>query len=81
MTWLPETDYIELKIQQLHFGKMVRGRLSPKTKVFKDGSSAKENFVPQKLTTRMVMSKFMSIFDLRGLLIALTARYKKDMRN
>ena len=48
MAWHPETDYIELKIQQLHFGKIV----SCKTQLFKDGSSAMENFVPRKLTKR-----------------------------
>ena len=61
MAWHPETDYIELNIQQLHFGKIVY----PKTQLFKDGSSATENFVPWRLTKRMVMSKFISIFDLR----------------
>jgi hypothetical protein len=66
MVWHPKTNYIEIKILQLHFGKL----FYPRTQLFKDGSSATENFVPRRLTKRMVMSKFMSIFDLRGLLIA-----------
>ena len=40
-----------------------------------------ESFVPKKLTKRMVTSKFMGIFDLRGLLIPLSARFKRDLRN
>jgi hypothetical protein len=40
-----------------------------------------DNFVPIKLTKRQVTSKFMGLFDLRGLLIPLTARLKKDLRD
>ena len=82
MAWHPESAFVELKFQDLHFGKVVRGRLSPTTKVFKgDKSSFSDNFVPLKLTKRQVTSKFMGIFDLRGLLIPLTARLKKDLRD
>ena len=84
MAWHPESDFIELKFQDLHFGKVVRGRLSPATKIFKGDKSSfadMDNFVPLKLTKRQVTSKFMGIFDLRGLLIPLTARLKRDLRD
>ena len=83
MAWHPETDFVELKLQDLHFGKVVRGRLSPTTKVFKGDKSRfsdMDNFVPLKLTKGQVTSKLMGIFDLQGLLIPLTARLKKDLR-
>ena len=79
--WHPESDYVELKINPLHFGKPVRGRLPPKTPIFIEGSFSMDNFVPRKLTKRMITSKFMGIFDLRGLLIPLTARFKRDLRD
>ena len=82
MAWHPESDFV--KFQDLHFGKVVRGRLSPTTKVFKGDKSSfsdMDNFVPLKLTKLQVTSKFMGIFDLRGLLIPLTARLKKDLRD
>ena len=39
-----------------------------------------ESFVPKRLTKRMVTSKFMGIFDIKGLIIPLTARFKRDLR-
>ena len=83
MAWHAESDSVELKFQDLHFGKVVRGRLSPTTKTFKGDKTSftdMDNFVPTKLTKRQVTSKFMGLFDLRGLLIALTARLKRDLR-
>ena len=38
------------------------------------------NFVPRKLSRRQVVSKLMSIFDLQGRMIPLTAGFKRDMR-
>ena len=84
MAWHPESDFVELKFQDLHFGKVVRGRLSPNTKTFKGDKTSitdMENFVPLKLTKRQVTSKVMGIFDMRGLLIPLTARLKRDLRS
>ena len=84
MAWHPEGDFVELKIQDLHFGKVLRGRLSPNTKIFTGDKSSfgdMDKFVPRKLTKRQVTSKFMGIFDLRGLLIPLTSRLKRDLRD
>ena len=64
---------MEVKIPPLHFGKKNRGRLGDKVKVFGSfGVSAEETlklldeFVPKKLTRRMVASKKASIFDILG---------------
>ena len=84
MAWHTETDTVELKLNELHFGKIVRGRLAPNTRTFKGNTkdiTDMDKFVPSKLTKRMVTSKFMGIFDIRGLLIPLTARVKRDLRD
>ena len=84
IAWHPESDFIKLKFQDLHFGKVLRGRLSPTTKTYKGDISSltdMDNFIPLKLTKRQVTSKFMRLFDLRGLLIPLTARLKRDLRD
>ena len=83
MSWRPNVDSLELKLGTLHFGKVSRGRLDPNAQTF-DGKFATfkdmDTFVPQKLTKRMITSKFMGVFDLLGKLIPLTARMKKDLR-
>ena len=64
MAWHAESDTVELKFQDLHFGKVVRGRLSPTTKTFKGDKTSftdMDNFVPTKLTKRQVTSKFMGL--------------------
>jgi hypothetical protein len=64
MAWHPESDFVELKFQDLHFGKVVRGRLSPTTRIFRGNKSSfaeMDNFVPIKLTKRQVTSKFMGL--------------------
>ena len=83
--WLdPMSDSLELKLNQLHFGKVVRGRQSPNTKIFTGDSSCfrdMDRFVPTKLSKRQITSKVMGIFDIRGILIPLTARLKRDLRD
>ena len=77
MAWHDESDSVELKFQDL------RGRLSPTIKTFKgDKTSYTDmgNYVPTKLNKCQVTSKFMGLFNLRGLLIPLTARLKRDLR-
>ena len=84
MAWHTETDTVELKLSELHFGKVVRGRLAPNTRTFKGNTkdvTDMEKFVPSKLTKRTITSKFMGIYDLRGLLIPLTGRLKRDLRD
>ena len=83
MAWTPVIDAIELKMQPLHFGKVTRGRLAVGTKIFEGNFASFDDmnsFVPRKLTRRQVVSKLMSIFDLQGRMIPLTARFKRDMR-
>ena len=84
MAWHTETDTVELKLNDLHFGKAVRGRLNPSTPTFKGSikdTDAMNKFVPKILTKRMITSKFMGIFDLKGMLIPLTGRFKRDLRD
>ena len=38
MAWHAETDSVELKLADIHFGKVIRGRVSPTTTVFKGDS-------------------------------------------
>jgi hypothetical protein len=64
---------MEVKIPPLHVGKKNRGRLSDKVQIFGSfGLSPAEtlklldDFVPKKLTRRMVASKKASIFDILG---------------
>ena len=83
MSWTPELDSLEVKTGSLHFGSVVRGRLSPETQVYegKFGSFEDMNtFVPKALTKRMVVSKFMGVFDPLGKLLPLTSRMKRDLR-
>ena len=40
-----------------------------------------DDFVPQYLTRRQITSKHMGVFDIKGLLIPLTARCKRDLRD
>ena len=52
MAWQPEANYVELKIQSLQFGKVVRGRLSSKTEIFtgyKGSFMDMDKFVPHTL--------------------------------
>ena len=81
MAWHTETDTMELKLNDLHFGKIVRWRLHPATPIFRgstEDSKAMNKFIPKKLTKCMITSKFMGIFDLKGLLIPLIGRLKLD---
>ena len=63
MAWHTETDTVELKLNELHFGKIVRGRLAPNTHTSQDITDI-EKLVPSKLTRRMLTSKFMGIFNI-----------------
>ena len=82
--WHPLTDTLELKLQPLHFGRTVRGRLAPDTKTFSGDTTTDRdmnNFVPKFLTRRQITSKHVGVFDIKGLLIPLTARCKRDLRD
>ena len=84
LSWWPEIDIIEVKIAILHFGSVSRGKLSSGTRIF-DGNYGldiedMDKFVPPNLTKRMIVSKFMGVFDLLGKLVPLTSRMKRDLR-
>ena len=73
MKWFPRLDSMETKIPPLHFGNKSRGRLSSKLKIFGIFGVAPaemlkklDEFVPRKLTRRIVASKRASIFDIMG---------------
>ena len=73
MKWFPRFDSMETKIPPLHFGNKSRGRLSSKLKIFGIFGVAPaemlkklDEFVPRKLTRRIVASKRASIFDIMG---------------
>ena len=73
MKWFSQLDSMETKIPPLHFGSKTRGRLSSKVKIFgsfgmspSEMSKKLDEFVPKKLTRRMVASKRASIFDILG---------------
>ena len=87
MSWNPEIDSLEIKYSSLHFGSVSRGRMRSGTitwEEFSDGKFANlelmNAFVPEKLTKRMIVSKFLSVFDILGHLIPLTSRMKLDVR-
>ena len=82
--WHPMTDSFELKLQPLHFGCVVRCRLAPSTKTFVGNTTSSTDmdaFVPRKLIRRQITSKHMGVFDIKGILIALKARCKRDLRD
>ena len=83
MGWFPLIDSLEVKYAPLHFGSVSRGRLTAGTQVFEGKFGTLEEmdiFVPKKLTKRMIISKFMGVFDLLAKLLPLTARMKRDVR-
>ena len=84
MAWCPEVDSMEMKIPPLHFGKVIRGRLSSTTKLFQGefgNLQHMEEFVPDNLSKRQVVSKYMSTFDPMGKLIPATSKMKRDLRD
>ena len=83
-TWHPMIDLLELKTPPLHFGRVVRGRLAPCTKIFLRGTTSSTDVndsAPKRLTRRHITSKHMGVFDIKGLLIPLTARCKPALRD
>ena len=79
--WHPPLDLVEVPLPKLHFSKKLRGRLVVGTQVF-EGSCVEdmENFVPKKLTRRMIVSKNASIFDILGKLVPIMTGLKVDLR-
>ena len=78
--WLPKSDEIEVKIPAIHFGKKSRGRLVVGTQVFEGSFEELNNFVPQELTKRQVVSKYAALYDVYGKLTPITSGMKVDVR-
>ena len=72
--------FFELKVPHLHFGKKRRGKLKEDTKFFSGNHEELDQFVPRKLSRRMVCSKFASIYDLTGNLGPVMAEAKDLLR-
>ena len=79
MEWCPLIDTVTVKIPPLHFGKKSRGKIRVGTEVFDGSFEDLDKFVSQKLTRRMVVSKFAAIFDMYGHLTPETAKMKLDV--
>ena len=73
-------DLIEPKVPQLHFGNSLRGRLVDVQ--FFEGKTLAEmnNFVPQSLTRRMIVSKRAALYDPLGKFEPIKAKLKIDER-
>ena len=81
MKWITSTDAIEIKIPLLHFGTKRRGRVVGVDYFEPGGSFAKmDQFVPQQLTRRMIVSKRASLYDFLGKLEPIKAKLKLDER-
>ena len=78
MIWYTLLDSLEIPLPELHFSNKSRGRLVAGSKVY-DGSMSMEEFVPAKLTRRMIVSKNSSIFDLAGKLVPALITLKSDV--
>ena len=80
MAWQPQLDIYCLNHPPLHFGQKVRGRLPSNLEVFDPSKGSLAEFVPKKLTRRIITSKLMSRFDLMGKEAPLTLKFKFDLR-
>ena len=78
MIWYTLLDSLEIPLPELHFSNKSRGRLVAGSKVY-DGSMSMDEFVPAKLTRRMIVSKNSSIFDLAGKLVPALITLKSDV--
>ena len=80
MIWWSQLDSLMVKIPQLFFAKKSRGRIAAGTQIFDGTFEDLNKFVPDKLTRRMVVSKFSSLYDPLGKLCPVTAAMKAHMR-
>ena len=78
--WTPKIDSLEVPIPDLHFGKPRRGRLDESVPRFRGTKEDMNQFIPKKLTRRMIASKVASIYDLLGKLAPEIAGLKVDLR-
>ena len=78
--WVPQFDVVSVPVHPLHFGTVKRGRLDANVKLFNGSFGDLENFVPNPLSLRQVVSKVASIFDIRGLLAPIMGSLRLDSR-
>ena len=65
--WHPELDILFIRIQPLHYGEKRRGKILTE-EVFLDGTLQDlEQFVPEQITLRQVLSRGAQVFDPLGL--------------
>ena len=80
MSWFSEIDTMVVKIPPIHFGSKHRGKLRVGTEVFEGSFADLEDFVPKKLTRRMIVSKYSAFFDPAGHFLPFTNGLKMDAR-
>ena len=81
MKWTTAVDTIEVSVPPLHFGTKRRGRVVG-VEVFEHGGdfAKMDQFVPEKLTRRMIVSKRASLYDSLGKLEPVKGKLKLDER-
>ena len=81
MKWTTGVDTIEVSVPPLHFGTKRRGRVVG-VKLFEIGGdfAKMDQFVPGKLTRRMIVSKRASLYDSLGKLEPIKGKLKLDER-
>ena len=80
MTWFPEADLYTLNIPPICFAKKQRGKLPAGELVFDPKTMILEDYVPSKLSRRMVTSAIAKVWDLMGKTTPVTLRFKHDLR-
>ena len=66
--WITELDILFIRIQPLHYAEKQRGKIMTEN-IFMDGSKQElEQFVPQHITLRQVLSRGAQIYDPLGLI-------------
>ena len=81
MKWTTGVDTIEVNVPPLHFGTKRRGRVVG-VELFEIGGdfTKMDQFVPGKLTRRMIVSKRASLYDSLGKLEPIKGKLKLDER-
>ena len=80
LRWNPVEDSLQLKIPDLHFSKKKRGRFGEDVVFFDPTTMKIEDFVPAKLTLRMVTSKYAAVYDPLGYIGPVMASSKLLLR-
>ena len=78
--WYTEPDLYTLNLPPLCFDKKRRGKLPEGSTHFDPKTMTLEQFVPGKLTRRMVTSAVAKMWDMMGKITPVTLRLKHDLR-